>query len=247
MQRMLDDFAIERPKAAAIADFRENDNCCGKLGDGVTCKRPFSRLTNQFDQDQADNKPDRGSDDLLDRIDPDKVTNAGTLADIEIERARDHVADGCGEKSGLGVGRDHEEENGNNDDALENDGDEQDRVFGAIEPQRVAPVLVTAEKAQRVLRPPGEKGNLQQFMRRSDERNNTQRMFIDDMGPDDHCDQLEQRSDNLRGQVKQGVPQQHGSGPQPSDQAWRGDRPDSQQGKNAAKSSHGKGDREIGG
>src|SRR6202022_1402328 len=227
------------------ADLREDDDCCGQLGESVTSKRPFSRLTHQLDQDQADNKSDRWSDDLLDRIDPYLVTNAGTLADIEIERARDHIADGYGEKSGLGVGRDHEQENGNDDDALENDGDEQDRVFGAIEPQRFPLVLVTPEKAQRVLRPPGEKGDLQQFMRRSDERNNAQRMFIDDMGPDDHGDQLEQRSDDLRGQVKQGMSQQHVSGPQPADHAWRGGRSDSQQRNNAARSSDGIGDREI--
>jgi len=147
MQRMIDDFAIDRPKAAAIADLRERDDGSGELGEGVTSKRPFSRLTHQFDQDQADNETDRGSDDLLDRVDPDLVTNAGTLADIEIERTRDYIADGCGEKPGLGVGRDHEQENGNDNDALENDGDEQDRVFGAIEPQGVALFLITSEKA----------------------------------------------------------------------------------------------------
>ena len=88
-------------------------------------------------------------------------TNAGALANIEIERARNDVADGCGEKSSLGVGRYHEEDNSNDHDALDNDGDEQDCVFSSIEPQRFALFLVTSEKAQRVLRPPGEKSDLQ--------------------------------------------------------------------------------------
>jgi hypothetical protein len=87
--------------------------------------------------------------------------------------------------------RDHEEQNGNDNGALDIDGDEQQRVFGAIKPQRFAPVLVTPEKAQRVLRPPCQEGDLQQFMRRRDERDHTQRVFIDDMGPDDHRDQLD--------------------------------------------------------
>jgi hypothetical protein len=99
MQCVIDDFAIERPKAAAVADLWQHDNGPGKLGESVTRKRPFGRLANQLDQDQADDKAGRGSDDLLDRIEPDLMVNAGTLADIEIERARDHIADGCGEQS----------------------------------------------------------------------------------------------------------------------------------------------------
>jgi hypothetical protein len=36
-------------------------------------------------------------------------------------------------------------------------------------------------------------------MRRRDQGNDAEGVFIDDMGPDDHRDQLEQRSDDLRG------------------------------------------------
>ena len=59
-------------------------------------------------------------------------------------------------------------------------------------------------------------------MRRGNEGDDAQRMFIDNMGPDDHRDQLEQRSDDLRGQIEQGMSQQHLSGSQPAEQTCRG-------------------------
>ena len=43
MQRMIDDFAIERPKATAIADLRQHDHGRRKLGHGVAGKRPLGR------------------------------------------------------------------------------------------------------------------------------------------------------------------------------------------------------------
>jgi hypothetical protein len=55
------------------------------------------------------------------------------------------------------------------------------------------------------LRPPGEKADLQQFVRGGDQRDDAERVFIDDMRPYDHCQKLEQRSDELRGQIEQGV------------------------------------------
>ena len=108
MQRLIDDFPIERPKAAAIADFRQHDDGCRELGDGITGERPFGGLPDQLDQDQADDKSGGRADDLLDRIDPDMVVNTGALADIEIERACDHISDGCDEKPAAGIGGDHE-------------------------------------------------------------------------------------------------------------------------------------------
>ena len=53
-------------------------------------------------------------------------------------------------------------------------------------------------------------------MRRRHQRYDAKRVLVDDMGPDDHRDQLEQRSDQLGGQIEQGVAQQHGLSPKPA-------------------------------
>jgi hypothetical protein len=88
---------------------------------------------------------------------------------------------------------------------LQRNGCQQDRVFGAIEARRVVGVLVASEETQCILRPPGEKADLQQFVRGRNQRDDAERVFVDDMRPHDHRQKLEQRSDELRGQIEQRV------------------------------------------
>ena len=130
----------------------------------------------------------------------------------------------------LASGRDHEEQNADDGDALQRQRRPAgrhfrcDRSVGAF-----VGVLIASEEAQRILRPPGEKADLQQFVRGGDQRDDAERVFVDDMGPDDHRDQLEQRPDDLRGQIEQGVSQQHAQAPSQRQSAGRGELPNGQQ------------------
>ena len=142
---------------------------------------------------------------LLDRVNPDLLSRAGAFADVEIERPGNYVGDGSDDEACPGAGRDDEKQHADDSRALQRDGCQQDRILGTIEAGRFARVLIPAEKTQRILRPPGEKADLEQLMRRRDQCDDAQRVFIDDMRPYDHRDQLEQRSDELRGQIEQGV------------------------------------------
>ena len=162
-------------------------------------------MAEQSDQHQAGDKSDRRPEYLLDRVDPDLLLRAGALADIEVEGSGHHIGDGGEEKARFGVGRNDQKQDADDGRALQRDGCQQDRIFGAVEARRVVGVLVASEEAQRILRPPGEKADLQQFVRGGDQRDDAERVLVDDMRPYDHREKLEQRSDELRGQIEQGV------------------------------------------
>ena len=68
---------VQARNRMAIADLRQDDDRRRKLGDGVTGKRPLRGLADQLDQDQTDDEAGGRSDDLLDRIDPDRNFAAG--------------------------------------------------------------------------------------------------------------------------------------------------------------------------
>ena len=228
-QRVADDLPVDRPKAIATAKCRYHDQRGDQLRRGVSRKRPLRRLAEQSDQHQAGDKSDRRPKYLLDRVDPDLLLRAGALADIEVEGPGHHIGDGGEEKVCSRARCDDQKQDADDGRALQRNGCQQDRVFGAIEARCVVGVLVASEEAQCILRPPGEKADLQQFVRRRDQRDDAKRVLIDDMRPDDHRQKLEQRSDELRGQIQQSVFQQHRSGSQPAAEPGGGELPDGQQ------------------
>ncbi len=118
---MSDDLAIDRPEAAAVADLRQNHESCKKLREGIARERPFGGLTEQLDQEQAQDKANRRAEYLLDRIHADLMTDPGALADIDVERAGNHIADAGEKNGGLGTGRDHKQQDADYGDALQGD------------------------------------------------------------------------------------------------------------------------------
>ena len=200
---MLEYPAIDRAEAKAEVQERQDQQHGHQLSDGVAGQHPLRRGTDQLDHDPAGDESDGGAENLLDRVEPDLLRDARALADIERQRTGHHVGDGGDDQRFGGIRRDDEQQNGDRGEALHRGRDDENGVLGPVESTRILGVAEPSEESQRELRPPGEEGDLQQFVRGDHQGDDAERVFADEMGPHHHGNELQQRPDDLGGKIEQ--------------------------------------------
>src|SRR3569623_2020932 len=123
-----------------------------------------------MNQQQAKQQPGGRADNKKNRINSDLLTGAGPFSNIEIQCPRDHVANTGSEKKWARIRRNDGQDDANDRKALQNAGHQNDKALRGIESLLLACILVTSEKAKRILRPPGQKTEHKQHKRSEDQR-----------------------------------------------------------------------------